>query len=65
MEVRGASVPDMVLDTTDSPGIFNKITSPAFVENSVGMFVVCYRSFPAINFPFFLPYFFPALHVFE
>lgn len=35
------------------------------VDNSVRTLIVCYISFPAINFPYFLPYSFPVLRVIE
>jgi hypothetical protein len=35
------------------------------VENSVGSLIICYISFGTINFPYFLPFSFPVLHVIE
>jgi hypothetical protein len=35
------------------------------VESATGSLTICYTSFRAIHFPYFLPYSFPVLHVIE
>jgi hypothetical protein len=40
-------------------------TNATRVENSTGCLIICYISFRTVNFPCFLPYSFPVLHVIE